>query len=163
MNNPSTEHQTLLMFVMLLESRDIEKPQELWVEVTEADVQAGTVVTDGPMSKPKYYQRLRKTLRGCVPGAVFAVTLTKTGLSYTPKSTPVMAYSDTKKIAQWRAMTIGVERAAQAAKALANSVLTKHDRERMEPLRTAYRQSSGAARVQILAEFVRFITGSSAG
>lgn len=153
--------KALLMFVSLIDGRDARDPQEMWVVVTEEQVKEGTAVTEGRNAKQHLYTDLRKKLKYATPGAVFPVTLRETGISYTPKSMPLMRYADNMKVAEWSARSTAIERARTGARDFEKQILRKLDREGLEPYREAYRRLNSPSQVQLIAEVVRYITAYS--
>lgn len=153
--------KALLMFVRLEEGRHVTEPREKWVVVTEEEVKSGNAVLSGAKAQIHYYDDLRRKLKHATPGAVFAVTLRDSGISFTPKSWPVLKYENNFAVAQWRAETTAAERAASGAKDFEKQVTRQLDREGLEPYREAYRRINSPQRVQLIAEVVRYITAGS--
>ena len=158
-----SDYPDLLMFVRLIQNTNKPTaPQEHWAVVTETEARAGTAVIDGATAEPRFFNKLRSSLALCQPGAVYQVKLTEKSVEFTKRARPIFSYGDKDKVAQWQAETTAVERVVKAEVALEDSVIRRRDREALEPLRTAYRRANGQARVQMLAEFVRYITSHSA-
>lgn len=155
---PEPQYPDLLMFVKLSASgHEPTDVHEVWVPVTEEQVQSGTVPPlDGPRSATRVFT-LRKGLRLVKPGAVFRVRLSESAVNYARGSMPVAAFQNAAVVAEWRAISNAVEAAAKSAKATEKRV-REIGADALEPFRAAYGRLNHAQRPQLIAEVVRYIT-----
>lgn len=111
--------------------------------------------------EPDYIQSytfaLLKKLRGVRPGAVFLVTKTEAGIKYTPKDWPQF-YLTAPAIEEYSARHTAVLRQWEAEQRIEKAAKVWPHRESLRPVQDAYHSLHGAAKAQLIAEVVAFIT-----